>query len=105
MVVEASAEEDEEELMGMGVVFVEESDILFLVFLKLNLFVLDVAVALIEGDFGAIFLLVVVFVGKFNFIGSTFIGGNCKDCTVGGFAKLPGKVYIICLVNNEMCIY
>lgn len=75
----ASAEDDEDELMGIGVVLVEQRDSLFLEFRKLNLFVLVVLVALIDGDFGTIFLGVVVFGGKFNLIGSTFIGGSCKD--------------------------
>jgi hypothetical protein len=79
IVVDASADEEDDELMGIGVVFVEERDNLFLLFRKLNLFVLTVFVALIDGDFGVIFLGVVVFGGKFIFIGSTFIGGNCND--------------------------
>jgi hypothetical protein len=30
--------------------------------------------------------------GIFILMGSTFIGGNCNDCTLGGSAKLPGNV-------------
>jgi hypothetical protein len=47
-----------------------------------------------EGDLFARFvpLFVPDAFGILSFIGSTFMGGRYKDCTVGGFARLPGSV-------------
>ena len=81
----ASADDDEDELMGIGVVLAEDMDIRFLV-LGIR-FVLTVA--LIEGDLGVRFALALGIVSR---MGSTFMGGNCSEVTLGGFARLPGSV-------------
>lgn len=88
----ASADDEEDELIGIGVVLTDDMDILFLA--VVIRFVLTVA--LIDGDLGARFAFAF---GIFNLIGSTFIGGSCNECTFGGFARLPGNVYVGCVSN------
>lgn len=81
----ASADDDEDELIGIGVVLADDMDILFLVLVIR--FVLTVA--LMEGDLGVLFAFAF---GIVSLMGSTFMGGNCSEVTLGGFARLPGSV-------------
>lgn len=90
----ASADDDEDELIGIGVVLVDDMDILFLVLVIR--FVLTVA--LMDGDLGVLFAFAL---GIFSLIGSTFIGGSCKEVTLGGFARLPGNVYMAPTFNIQ----
>lgn len=93
-------EDEEEELAGTGVLEIEAVESLFFVRSVLaaeserRAVETLVLTALMEGDLFARFvpLFVPDAFGILSFIGSTFMGGRYKDCTVGGFARLPGSV-------------